>query len=82
MRKKGKGAFMMEELADVKRDKKDKKRQIPKPDAFNGSVESNPTYQRGFETINDYLYQNRGSWEGDSDLIRVVGAFIKGKARD
>ena len=73
---------MMEDLGDVERDKKEKKLQIPKPDAYDGSVESNPTYQRWYETINDYLYHNRGSWEGDYDLIRVVGAFMKGKARD
>ena len=62
--------------------KKETKLQIPKPDAYDGSVISNPTYQRQYETINDYLYHNRGSWEGDSDLIRVVGAFMKEKARD
>ena len=82
LRKKGKGAFMIEDLADVQRDKKEKKLQIPKPDAYDGSVELNPTYQRWYETINDYLYHSRGSWEGDSDLIRVVGAFMKGKARN
>ena len=32
--------------------------------------------------MNDYLYYKRGSWEGDSDLIRVVGAFMEGKAHD
>ena len=73
---------MMEDLTDVERDKKEKKLQIPKPDAYGGSVESNLTYQRWYETINNYLYHNRGSWEGHSDLIRVVGAFMKGKARD
>ena len=65
LRKKGKGVFMMEDLADVERDKKEKKLQIPKPDAYDGSVESNLTYQRRYETINDYLYHNCGSWEGD-----------------
>ena len=70
---------MMEDLADVERDKKEKKLQIPKPDAYDESVESNPTYQKWYETINDYLHHNRGSWEGDSDLIRVVGAFMKRK---
>ena len=73
---------MMEDLAGVERDKKEKKLQILKPDAYDGSVESNPTYQTWYETINDYLYHNRGSWEGGSDPIRVVGAFMKGKARD
>ena len=82
LRKKGKEAFMMEDLGDVEHDKMEKKLQIPKHDAYDGSVESNPTYQRRYETINDYLYHNRGSWEGDSDLIRVVGAFLKGKAWD
>ena len=72
----------MQDLADVKYDKKEKNLQFPKPDAYDGSVESNLTYQRCYETINNYLYHNRGSWEGDCDLIRVVGAFMKGKARD
>ena len=74
--------MMMEDLADVERDKREKKFQIPKPDAYDGSVESNPTYQRLYETITDYLYHNHCFWEGDSDLIRVVGAFMKGKARE
>ena len=82
LRKKGKEAFMMEDLRDVERDKKEKKFQIPKADVYDGCVESNPTYQRWYQTINDYLYHNRGSWEGDSDLIRVVGAFMKEKPRD
>ena len=73
---------MMEDLGDVERDKKEKKLQIAKPDAYDGSIESNPTYQRWYETINDYLYHNRGSWEGNSNLIRVVGVFMKGKAQD
>ena len=34
------------------------------------------------ETINDYLCHNSGTWDGDSNLIRVVGAYLKGKARD
>ena len=79
---KGKGAFMSEDLANVVRDKKENKPQICKPDAYNGSVESNAMYKRWYESINDYLYHNCGSLEGDSDLIRVVGAFIKGMARD
>ena len=39
-------------------------------------------YQRWYETINDFLYDNRGACEGDSNRIRVVGAFMKGKDRD
>ena len=35
---------MMRDLGDVERDKKEKKLQIPKPDAYDGSVESNPMY--------------------------------------
>ena len=58
------------------------KLQIPKPDAYDGSIDANPTYQRWYETINDYLYHNRDTWDGDSDLIRVVGVYLKGKARD
>ena len=82
LRKKGKEAFMMEDFGDVMRDKKERKLQIPKPYEYNGYVESNPTYHRWYETINDYLYHNRGSWQGDSDRIRVVGSFMKGKARN
>ena len=72
----------MEELADVECDKKEKKPQIPKHDAYDGSVELNPMYQRWHETINDYAYNNRVSWEGNSNLIRVVVTFMKGKAWD
>ena len=72
----------MEDLGDVQRTQKEKKLQIPKPDAYDGSIDANPTYQRWYETINDYLYHNRGTWDGDSDLIRVFGAYLKGKARD
>ena len=64
----------MEDLGTVLRSQKEKKLQIPKPDAYHGSNDANPTYQRWYETINDYLYHNRGTWDGDSDLIRVVGA--------
>ena len=46
---------MMEDLADVERDKKEKKLPIPKPNAYDKLVESNLTYQRWYETINDYL---------------------------
>lgn len=80
--RKRKTAFTLEDLGDVERNSKEKKLQIPKPDPYDGSIEANPTYQRWYETMNDYLYHNRGTWEGDSDLIRVVGAFLKGKARD
>ena len=73
---------MVEDLADVEHNKKETKLQIPKPDAYHGPVESNPMYQRWYETINDYLYHNRGTWVGDSDHITVVGAFMKRKARD
>ena len=72
----------MEDLGDVQRSQKEKKLQIPKPDTYDGSIDANPTYQRWYETINDYLYHYRGTWDGDSDLIRVVGAYLKGKARD
>ena len=53
LRKEGKGACMMEDLADVESDKKQKILQIPKPDAYDGLVKSNPMYQRWYETIND-----------------------------
>ena len=81
MRKK-KGFLVMEDLGAVQRNQKEKKLQIPKPDAYDDSIDTNPTYQRWSETINDYLYYNRGTWDGDSDIIRVVGAYLKGKARD
>ena len=74
--------LVMEDLGAVQRIQKEKKLQIPKSDACDGSIDANPTYQRWYETINDYLYHNRGTWAGDSDLIRVVGAYLKGKARD
>ena len=71
----------MEDLADVEREKKETKLQILKPDAYDGTVESNPTYQRWYETINNYLYHIRGSWEGDSDLIRVWVPLCKERPR-
>ena len=77
-----KGFLVMEDLGDVLRSQKENKLQIPKPDAYDGSIDANPTYQRWYVTINDYLYHTRGTWDGDSDLIRVVGAYLKGKARD
>ena len=79
---KRKGILIMEDLDDVQRSQKEKKLQIPKPDAYNGSIDTNPMDQRWYETINDYLYHIRGTWDGDSDLIRVVGAYRKWKARD
>ena len=79
---KRKGFLVMEDLGDVQRSQKEKQVQIPKPDTYNGSIDANPTYQRCYETINNYLYHNRGTWDGNSDLIRVVGAYLKGKARD
>ena len=81
MRKK-KGFSVMEDLGAVQRSQKQMKLQISKPDAYDGSIDANPIYQRWYETINDYLYHNRGTWDGDSDHIRVVGAYLKGKARD
>ena len=79
---KRKGFLVMEDLGDVQRSQKEKKLQIPKPDAYDGSIDANPSYQRSYETINNYLYHNRGTWDVDSDLIRVVGPYLKGKARD
>ena len=81
MRKK-KGFLVMEDLGAVQRSQKEKKLQIPKLDTYDGSIEANPTYQRWYETINNYLYHNRGTWDGDSNLIRVVGAYLKGEDRD
>ena len=79
---KRKGFLVMVDLGDVQQSQKEKKLQIPKPDVYDGSIDANPTNQQWYETINDYLYQNRGTWDGNSDLIRVVGAYLKGKARD
>ena len=36
----------------------------------------------GQSLIRYNIYHNRGTWDGDTDLISVVGAYIKGKARD
>ena len=58
---KRKSFLVMEDLDDVKRSQKEKKLQIPKPDAYDGSINANPMYQRWYETINDYLYDNRGT---------------------
>ena len=79
---KRKGFLVIEDLGDVQQSQKEKKLQIPKPDAYDVSIDTNPTYQRWYETINDYLCHNSGTWDGDSNLIRVVGAYLKGKARD
>ena len=81
MRKK-KCFLVMEDLGAVQRSQKEKNLQIPKLEAYDASIDANPTNQRWYETINDYLYHKRGTWDGDSDLIRVVGAYLKGKARD
>ena len=79
---KRKDFFVMEDLGDFQRSQKEKKLQIPKPDAYDGSIDANHMYQRWYKTIDDYLYHNRGTWDGDSNLIRFVGAYLKGKARD
>ena len=71
-----KGFLVMEDLGDVQRVQKEKKLQIPNPDVYDGSIDANPTYQRWYETINDYLYHNRGTWDGDSDLRREKGYFV------
>ena len=76
------GFLVMEDLGAVQQSQKEKKLQIPKPDACDSSTDANHTYQRWYETINDYLYHNRGTWDGDSNLIGVVGVYLKGKARD
>ena len=43
---KRKGFLVMEDLGDVQWSQKEKKVQIPKPDAYDGSIDANPTYQR------------------------------------
>ena len=50
---KRKGFWVMEYHGDIQHSQKEKKLQIPKPDAYNGSIDANPTYQRWYETIND-----------------------------
>ena len=79
---KRKGFLVMEDLGDVPRSQKEIKLQIPTPDAYDGSIDANPTCQRWYETINEYLYHKRGTWDGVSNLIRVVGPYLKGNARD
>ena len=79
---KRKGFLVVENLGDVQWSQKKKKLQILKPDVYDGSIDTNPTYQRWYKTINDYLNHNRGTWDGHTDLIRVIGAYLKGKARD
>ena len=69
-------------LGESQRDKKEKKIRIPEPDSFDGSYNGNPSYQRWFEKLNDYLRHHRGTWDGDEDLIRIFEAFMKGCARD
>ena len=73
MRKK-KGFLVVGDLGAAQRSQKEKKLQIPNPDPYDGSIDANPTYQRWYETINDYLYNTRGARDGDSDLSRVVEA--------
>ena len=80
--KKKKGFLVMEDFGAVQQSQKETKLQIPKPDAYDGSINANSTYQQWYETINDYLYHNRGTSDGNSDLIRVVGAYLKDKARN
>jgi len=79
-----KNVHMFEELlklAGGEREPKEKKLQIPKPDTFDGSLDAKPSYKDWFETMNDYLQHNKGTWDDDEGLIRVIGAFLKGKAR-
>ena len=72
----------MKDLGDVQRSQMEKTLQIPKPDVYAGSIDANSMYQRWYEIIDNYLYHNRGTWDGNSDLIRGVGVYLKGKARD
>ena len=39
-----KGFLVMEDLDDVQRSQKEKKLQIPEPDAYDGSIDANPMY--------------------------------------
>ena len=55
---KRKGFLVIDDLGNVQRSQKEKKLQIPKQDANDGSIDANPTYQRWYETINDCLYHN------------------------
>ena len=52
---KRKGFLVMQDLGDVQQSQKKKKLQSPKPDVYDGSIDDNPTYQRLYETMNDYL---------------------------
>ena len=69
-------------LTDYEREAKEKRFQLPKPEAFDGAMDANPTYKRWYKQMNDYLHHYRGTWDDDEDLIRIIGAFLKGKARD
>ena len=42
---KRKGFLVMQDLGDVQQSQKKKKLQFPKPDAYDGSIDANPTYQ-------------------------------------
>ena len=70
------------ELARVKRRSKEKKIQIPKPELFDGVRDSSLTYKAWYETVHRYLRFHQGTWDDDTDLITIVGAFMKGKARE
>ena len=43
---KRKGFLVMEAIGDILRSQKEKKLQIPKPDAYDGFIDANPTYHR------------------------------------
>ena len=38
------GFLILEDLGDVQRSQKEEKLQIPKPDAYDASIDANPTY--------------------------------------
>src|SRR5436853_123592 len=45
-------------------------------------MDATPTYKRWYKQMKDYLHQYRGTWDDDEDLIRIIGALLKRKARD
>src|SRR6266705_2581609 len=80
--KKDRRIAKLEDLVGIKRRVKEKKIQIPKPAPFKGTLGSDPSYQRWKRQMNNYLHYNKGIWDDDADLIRVVGSYLDKEALD
>lgn len=72
----------LEDLALVVRGVREKRLQIPKPEQFEGTLNCSPSYLHWYETVTDYLHHNKGTWDDDRSLIRVVASFMKGRAKE